>query len=208
MVLRALILALSVGLAGAYSHELRSRAASPHATADFSHIPAGLEGWTSHDDALTENVARTLDADVLLQRLYRDRDGRQVVLFLAYFAQQAVNSQIHSPRHCVPGGGWRIVATDQETVRMTGGPQTAARMFVERNGQRQQLDYWFRTRGGSLSGEYALKWDLLRNALAGRPTDALFVRYSASMDDLPAMHELMDKLAGPLAVVESEVGLR
>jgi EpsI family protein len=208
MAIRALIAALLVALVGAYAHTLGARAASVQKVPDLGGLPATVDGWTSQDFALSANVARVLDADRVLQRLYRRRDGREVMVFVAYFAQQAVNSQIHSPRHCVPGGGWRVVRVDQEVLSLPSGPQTAARMLVSRNGQEQQLDYWFRTRSGSLTGEYALKWDLVRNALAGRPTDALFVRYSADVADLPAMHDIMMTLDGPLTTLQREVGLQ
>ena len=207
MVIRALIVGLVVGLAGAYAHKLNTRPVRSEVIPDFTRLPAQFEGWTSHDFKSSENVAQVLDADASLHRCYRHRDGREVWLFVAYFAQQAVNSQIHSPRHCVPGGGWRVAAVDEETVPLPSGPQTAARMRIEKQGQKQQLDYWFRTRTGSLTGEYALKWDLLRNAIAGRPTDALFVRYNATTADVPAMHEIMAQLDGPLTALQAEVGL-
>jgi EpsI family protein len=208
MVIRALIAGLIVAFAGVCAHELGSRVASPHAAPDFTRIPASLEGWTSQDFRLSESVARVLEADAVLQRVYRSRDGREILVFMAYFAHQAVNSQIHSPRNCVPGGGWRIVTLDQEIVALPTGPQTAARMIAEKKGQRQQLDYWFQTRSGSLTGEYALKWDLVRNALARRPTDALFVRYSAAEADVPAMREIMAQLDGSLTAMQTEMGLR
>jgi len=208
MVLRALIASVIIAVAGAYAHGLRSRSVNPQALPDFTQIPSTLQGWTSQDFVLSENVAEVLKADAVLNRVYRHQDGREVMVFMAYFAQQAVNSQIHSPRHCVPGGGWHIMSLDQETLSLPGGPQNAARMLVARNEQKQQIDYWFRTRTRTLAGEYALKWDLVRNALANRPTDALFVRYSASLDNVPAMHEVMAELDRPLAALETEVGLR
>lgn len=208
MVLRTLIASVIIALAGVYAQGLRARTVNPDALPDFARIPSNLPGWTSQDFALSESVAEVLKADVVLQRLYRHQDGREVMVFMAYFSKQAVNSQIHSPRHCLPGGGWRIMNLDQETLLLPSGPQTVARMLVARKEQKQQIDYWFRTRTRSLYGEYALKWDLVCNALANRPTDALFVRYSASVEDLSAMHEIMAELDRPLTVLETEVGLR
>jgi EpsI family protein len=149
-----------------------------------------------------------LAADVTLQRCYRRTDGTEVWIFVAYFAQQQVNSQIHSPRHCVPGGGWTVSFVRQERLEIEGRSLPATRMRVRSGGESQDILYWFTTRGGTTSGEYALKWDLVKNSLAGRPTDALFVRYNTSPADSNALHDVMSLLDRPLRGVMEEVGLR
>lgn len=148
-----------------------------------------------------------LAADAMLQRLYRRTDGAQAWLFLAYFAQQQVNSQIHSPRHCIPGGGWRVAFIRQEEIDVAGERRPATRMRVMNDQGAQDVLYWFSTRGGITSGEFALKWDLVKNSLAGRPTDALFVRYNAAVADSAALAEMMGLLEGPLDQLMAEVGL-
>jgi len=47
---------------------------------------------------------------------------------------------------------------------------------IAKGGGRQLVQYWFVTRSGILSNEFGLKWDLVKNSLMGRPTDAAFVR--------------------------------
>jgi EpsI family protein len=81
-------------------------------------------------------------------------------------------------------------------------------MMIERSGQRQEMLYWFRTRGGTMTGEYALKWDLLRNSLLGRPTNAVFVRFSAIESDADAMRDLLARLDEPMGRVLAEVGIQ
>jgi hypothetical protein len=80
-------------------------------------------------------------------------------------------------------------------------------MSLERRGTQQEMVYWFHTRNGTVTGEYALKWDLVRNALARRPTDALFVRYHAPKKDAQAMYVLMQQLDPSLRQILREVGL-
>jgi len=45
----------------------------------------------------------------------------------------------------------------------------------------QLMYYWFETRSGSLTSEFALKFNLFLNALFMRPTDAAFVRLTVSL---------------------------
>jgi EpsI family protein len=206
--IRTWIVVLIVGVSGVYARQLGSRTASSPGVPQLERLPTSPAGWSGQDYPMTGQVAAVLAADATVQRRYRHRDGREVWLFVAYFANQAVNSQIHSPRHCVPGNGWNIVSLEDRTVSLPQSSAVAARMLIEKDGHRQEMTYWFLTRGGVLTGEYAMKWDLLKSALARRPTDAAFIRYSAAVEDTGAMHELMAVLDDPLREILGAVGLR
>ena len=208
MAFRALILILVVGAAGVYAQLLGGRRVESGELPDFSRIPARFDGWMSEDHGMTESSVAVLGADEYLSRRYENARGEQVWLFLAYFREQQVGSQIHSPRNCVPGSGWEVRSLSRMDILLGRTDQSAQRMMIERNGERQEMLYWFRTRGGTMTGEYALKWDLLRNSLLGRPTNAVFVRFSASDADAGAMRELLGRLDEPMGNVLAEVGIR
>lgn len=207
MAVRILIVAMCVSLGGLYARDLSSQRSFVTQMPSFTRLPATLDGWYSEDYSMSENVAAVLDADATLQRRYRHPNGSEVGLFLAYFAEQQVNSQIHSPRHCVPGGGWNVVSLQQETVQLAHGSEAVTCMNLERGGAEQQILYWFRTQSGIVTGEYALKWDLVCNSLRRRPSNALFVRYTATRENTEAMHKLMAGLDPLLSDIVSEVGL-
>jgi EpsI family protein len=207
MVTRTLITVLLVAGTGLYARDLA--ATRTHATSqpDFLALPRSFDGWQSEDYPLDEDVAEVLAADETLNRRYYRSDGSEVWFFVAYFAEQEVNSQIHSPRHCLPGSGWKIDSITPESVPLAGGDCHANRMILTRKDLRSEMLYWFQTRSGVVTGEYELKWDLVRNSLARRPTDAAFVRYSAPLANGDALRDLMSELNGPLAAVLGEVGL-
>ena len=208
MVFRAILVILLVAASGAYAYQLSTQRSTVEGLPAIDQLPKTFpDGWTSTDLAVSESVSEVLDADVTLQRFYRHRNGTQVFLFVAYFKQQQVNSQIHSPRHCVPGGGWNVTSLEPSALDLPSGELSCARMFIERNGAERQLLYWFRTRGGTVTGEYSLKWDLIQNSIARRPTDAVFVRFSAATDDVEVMHDMIQRLDEPLNAILAEVGL-
>jgi len=63
-----------------------------------------------------------------------------------------------------------------------------SRLLEARKGEKEvKVYYWFLTRSGTLADEYALKLDLVSNALRGHPTDALFVRLTTDAE--PAIIE-------------------
>jgi hypothetical protein len=189
VVVRAVIAALVVAASGIYSRDLASHRASAGSIPDLASLPREIDGWVSEDYPLTDNVSRVLGADATLQRRYVDQSGAEVWLFLAYFAQQAVNSQIHSPRHCLPGSGWSIVSLDREPVPVEGKRETVAHMLIRRQQLRQDMFYWFKT------------------SLLGRPTDAVFVRYSAPVEDRQALASLMARIDPLLTRVLRGTGL-
>jgi EpsI family protein len=207
MALRALIAILVVGLAGGYARALSANRAFSETGPDFTQLPAAVDGWESEDYPITESISQVLDADVVLQRRYYAPDGSEAWLFLAYFAAQGVNSQIHSPKHCVPGSGWRIASVERCSLDMPGGAHPATRLLIRRQGQASEMLYWFKTRSGVVTGEYSLKWDLVRNSLARRPTDAVFVRFTGAGEHSPRLRSLMAALDEPLNRILGQVGL-
>ena len=208
MAIRVLIAIILLSAAGIYARMLEAHRVAAGEPPELAHLPQSFGTWRAQDIPLSENVGRVLGADVTLQRVYRNASQQEVHVFLAYFSRQAVNSQIHSPRHCVPGSGWTIVSTEPVQLSLSDRRQPATLMVLEREGARQEMLYWFRTRSGNVTGEYALKLDLVRNSLARRPTDAVFVRYVARPQDAAAMQEVMASLDQPLESILGQTGLR
>jgi EpsI family protein len=207
MVIRSLIAILILGLSVFYAAELRSSREFTTEIPSLEQLPRELNGWIGEDFLVGTETARVLAADATLRRRFRRIDGAEVWMFVSYFAQQQVNSQIHSPRNCIPAGGWNVASIQQERLDLDGDTQTASHMRMRKNEHSQEAFYWFCTQGGVVAGEYALKWDLVKNSLARRPTNAAFVRYTAQSADSCALHEVMSLMHAPLSQLLAEVGL-
>ncbi len=177
MKLRLIVLIALVAAVGAWSQGLRTRQSRAQNAADFARIPLQVAARTGVDETIDAPTLHALQADHVLGRFYRDpRDGTVVELFVAYFGSQATGSQIHSPQHCLPSGGWQILDRSTWDAPTAQGPRLVNEYVIAKGGGRQLVQYWFVTRSGILSNEFGLKWDLVKNSLMGRPTDAAFVR--------------------------------
>ena len=93
---------------------------------------------------------------------YVNSDGDYVGLFIAYFRDQKYGSQIHSPRHCLPGGGWVVAGLERVPFDLGVRKITVNRMTIAHKAEVDQMFYWFHTRSGDLTSEYALKFDLVK----------------------------------------------
>jgi EpsI family protein len=165
-----------VVLAGVFGNYLRFIEQEPQRPPQFDIIPLEADGYAGAEHRFSEQSYEILKADSSTLRLYESSGSDPVWLFVAYFRSQKYGSQIHSPKHCLPGGGWQILLHEPYELETPRGNKAINRLVIADRGQMQLMLYWFETRGGSLRDEFALKWDLVVNSLMLRPTDAAFVR--------------------------------
>jgi len=171
-------------LTGIAVNLLRYSEVKPQTHPDFSSVPLRLGSWQGQDLYFSEKTYEVLKADQSLLRNFESPNGR-VWLFVAYFGSQKYGSQIHSPKHCLPGSGWKIISKDKTTTDMINqkGNKLQINRFVISNETSQQLMlYWFVTRSGTITNEFGLKLDLVLNSLKRKPTDAAFVRINLPLE--------------------------
>ena len=101
-----------------------------------------------------------------------------VNLYVAYYASQRKGVSPHSPRVCIPGGGWLITEFDRIEIDVRGesDPMPINRAIIERERARQLVYYWFDQRGRKISNEYIMKWHLVKDAIFMNRTDGSLVR--------------------------------
>jgi hypothetical protein len=108
MKIKIIILSIILAVGGLIGNALRYNEVSPSRGAEFGRISLATDTYFGKEYYLTESTAEVLKADTATNRSYTDQDATAYQLFIAYFGSQKYGSQIHSPKHCLPGGGWRI----------------------------------------------------------------------------------------------------
>ena len=105
---------------------------------------------------------------------------RPTDLYVAWYASpQRAGRSAHSPRSCLPGGGWQIQSLTQRTlpgVYSGREPLRVNRVFIRLGAQQQLAHYWFQQRGRVITNEYTAKWYLFWDALTRNRTDGALVR--------------------------------
>jgi EpsI family protein len=109
-------------------------------------------------------------------RLYWADSTVAFTTYVGYYDRQTQGKTMHSPRNCMPGAGWEILRAD--TASITGGGKThLVNKYLLKNGQLQALVfYWYQGRGRVVANEYAVKWNLLRDAALEGHTEEALVR--------------------------------
>ncbi len=164
-----------------YTSAIRYREVFPPNSVDLNKIPVNLSGWEGQDFFIDDRVQEVLKADFSLMRRYTDQNGNIIWLFIGYFKDQKYGSQIHSPKHCLPGGGWKISETRKieiPNINHSSKVIKANDFYLTKNLSNSRMIYWFETRSGIIHEEYMLKVDLIKNALVRKPTDAVFIRFN------------------------------
>lgn len=174
-------LLLSLAVASPY---LVSREEIVPARQAFLNFPMQVQQWQGSAFPLEKEYIETLRFDDYLLADYRLADGVPVNFYVAYYLSQRKGQSAHSPRTCIPGGGWEI--TSLRTLEVpTNDAATASlhvnRLVIQKADAKQIVYYWFKQRDRVLANEYLVKFFLVWDALAKQRTDGALIRLTASV---------------------------
>jgi EpsI family protein len=148
----------------------------------FDSFPEVLGGWRGRDDTVfDQDTVQMLKMSDYLLRRYVDESGRSTWLYLAYWQSRRRGNDIHSPKNCLPGGGWDPVETTRLTIPVKGAPApiTVNRYLIQKDRQMQVVIYWFQAQGKVVAGELDAKIEMMRSAIFRNRTDGALVRISS-----------------------------
>jgi exosortase D (VPLPA-CTERM-specific) len=171
----------------------------------FADYPMQLGRWNGRLESMEGVYLDALKLDDYLLADYADPEGQSVNLYIAYYNSQRKGEAVHSPRSCLPGGGWQLEKFGQRTlegVRVGGAPLRVNRTLIKLGDQRELVYYWFQQRGRVITNEFAVKWYLFWDALTRHRTDGALVRLITSLppgSDEPSADARLVELAGQVA---------
>jgi EpsI family protein len=145
----------------------------------FVDFPMRLGPWTGQRQSLEGIYLDQLKLDDYLLADYVNDNGQGINLYMSYYNSQRKGEAVHSPRACLPGGGWQLRDFNQRTlgnITIGGRPLRVNRTLIELGNQRELVYYWFQQRGRVVSNEFAVKWYLFWDALTRHRTDGALVR--------------------------------
>jgi exosortase D (VPLPA-CTERM-specific) len=182
---------LALVAVGAPRFAFREEATPPRRS--LLEFPLRVGDWTGLSYPLEREYVDVLRFDDYIMADYTAPGGGPVNFYVAYYRTQRKGRSAHSPKTCIPGGGWEIASFGDVEVAPPSAAEpglTVNRAFIQKGDDRQLVLYWFKQRNRVLTDEYAVKAYLLWDALTQRRTDGALIRLSA-----------------PVRAGESEVGV-
>ncbi|HEX4976187.1 MAG TPA: VPLPA-CTERM-specific exosortase XrtD [Pseudomonadales bacterium] len=145
----------------------------------FREFPLRIGEWTGFKKNMEIDFQNQLNfTDYVLADYTSDR-GDYLNFYVAYYDSQRKGRSVHSPRTCIPGGGWEMQGLEQVTfdsVMVNGQALTTNKVIIQRGDERSLVYYWFDQRGRTITNEYAVKWYIFQDALTKLRTDGALVR--------------------------------
>lgn len=147
-------------------------------------FPTRVGRWDMvHEWRFGSAILETLRATGYISRLYRDDRGREVELYLGYHDGGPDAGPVHSPRNCLPGGGWLKRVDKTVPVALDGRKMKAVLAAYDKDDKTVTMLYWFQVCGKVVTNEYALKLGEILGSMTSRRRDSAFVRLSTEISD-------------------------
>ena len=191
-----LVLALAVSLV------IGQRQESVPERKQFVLFPLEMGDWKGRGLTLEQIYIDKLKlSDYVLTDYYAGEDEIPVNLYSAYYDSQRKDSTTHSPRACIPGGGWRITSHETYTpdnISVGGVPLSVNRLVIQKDDVKQLVYYWFQQRGRIITSETMIKWYFFVDSIARNRTDGALVRMTTVLlpgQDISVADEKLQKFA-------------
>ncbi len=171
---------------------------------NFVLFPDQIGDWQGKMFAGSIEQMEKLGADDHLFSNYHHAETNQLIeLYVAYFERQSDDKNPHSPKACLPGGGWDILSIDQVVKPIAAGKSIPVnRMIIQKGTYKQILYYWFNLHGRQIADEYRMKLFMLRDRLILNRSDGAIVRLVATNrggESLQVVEERMDSFLSSLS---------
>jgi exosortase D (VPLPA-CTERM-specific) len=150
----------------------------------FTQFPLELGQWRGSRQSLDAIFTDQLQMDDYVLADYVNDAGISANFYVSWYNSQRKGEAVHSPRACLPGGGWQIQELAQRTlpgITIDDKALRVNRAIVALGNQRALIYYWFQQRGRIIDNEFAVKWYLFWDAVTRHRTDGAMVRLMTAL---------------------------
>ncbi len=149
------------------------------AEVDFSDFPLELEEWSGAREVVPQFVMDLLQPEQIFSGSYHNDSDGEVHLLFGFFLNQQSFGGPHSPRNCLPGGGWSIDSVKERTIDLPGRTVRAGRFSLSFEQQFYLMDFWYVTNYGETHSDYKFKLYSMLSSLTFQPREVAFIRVIA-----------------------------
>ena len=172
----------------------------------LSLFPKQIGEWSFVDShKLSDATIKMLGVDDYIDYNYVSKDGMKINFYASFFSSVGTTGGYHSPRNCLPGGGWGIADLSTLKLRLHSPkkPATINSMITRKGPDRQIILYWFQNRGRIINSEYWDKIYTVLDAIFKQRRDGSFIRIIAptTKDNIKNTEDALKKFAEEAMVI-------
>jgi EpsI family protein len=145
-------------------------------------FPMRVGKWQGQEETILEDrVLNMLKLKDYLMRRYVEPEGHSVWLYIGYWDTQRKGAQMHSPKHCLPGGGWEPLEARRVSISLDQPPGAIEvnRYVIQKDQYQQVVLYWYQSQGQAVANEIDAKLQLVKNAIFQNRTDGALIRITS-----------------------------
>ncbi len=143
---------------------------------DLKSILATVGSYRVQDQTVSDDERRVAGMSDYVARVYWQDSTPVFTTYVGYYDRQTQGKSIHSPKNCLPGAGWEILAPGTANVTAASGSHVVNKYLLKNGGAQALVYYWYQGRGRVVANEYRVKFDLLRDAALKGHTEEALVR--------------------------------
>nr|WP_259373762.1 exosortase-associated protein EpsI, B-type [Rubrivivax gelatinosus] len=162
-------------------------------------VPQAFSGWTIDpavvpvlpDPSLRATLERTYSQ--VLARTYVDREGRRLMLSIAYGEDQATDATaVHRPEFCYSAQGFAVRTLGEDRLALAQHAIKVRRLVARLGPRMEPITYWVTMNDRTILPGVERKLSQIRLGLSGLIPDGMLVRSSTVGLEVPASFRLQD----------------
>ncbi len=142
----------------------------------FSQFPLAIDSRDLYPDVLEDKFLDILNPDDYFIGDYLIPSSSPINVYMAYYQSQRQGSLIHSPKQCLPAGGWDILTMDSIDMSPMGMQGTGNRAVIKRDDRYLLVYFWINQQGDNFAEESDSQIALIKRSVLYSRTDATLVR--------------------------------
>jgi len=166
-------------------------------------FPLTLQGWKGVTSDMDPGLWEAVGGQDYVIVDYWKKEHPPLNFYAAYYEyQRKAGDFVHSPRLCLPGGGWFIGANRvRELTKPEEGNSHTLKLnelVISKLGTRGIVYFWYQGRGRNFTSEWAAKFWMVWDGIFRRRTDGALVRLIMVLPDgvtIQQARSIMDPFA-------------
>jgi hypothetical protein len=164
---------LTVGFAAQAGLEKATETERPPLRAPLANIPMELGDWAGRDVSVDPRILKESQTDEYINRIYEDRKdpSRRLWLWINY-SSHGLNLR-HSPKICLPSGGWTEIESESRMIPVRYGDGKTIRIMRLGYAQGelvQSIGFWYYIFGEGGLEHYVRNLPITSRSSHGRTT--------------------------------------